>query len=152
MNIQSVKQVSRKFKSIKDLPDWIQASLPYHVQIRIIRNALGMTQTQLAKRIKSHQRAVNRIEKGEISTTIKTLEKVAEQLNCDLKVLLVPRSPIIDFLEDKALRIAMSIIRLSVSSSALEYQKPSSKIIRDEIEQFKEGILKKNRSILWEKL
>jgi len=151
MNMKTVKQVSRKFKSIKHLPEWLQASLPYHVQIGIIRSALGMTQTQLAKRIQSQQRAIGRIEKCEISPTIKTLEKVADQLNCELKVLLVPRKPIIDFLHKKAMRFAMSIIRLSASSSTLEYQKPSPKMVREEMQEMKEIILKKNRSILWEK-
>ena len=152
MNLQMVKQITRKFRSIADLPSWLQTGLPYHVQIRIIRSALGMTQTQLAKRLHSQQATVNRMEKGDVSPTITTLQKVAEELNCELKVLLVPKKPIIQFLEEKALRIATSIIRVTVSSSALEFQKPSAEMIRDQTQELKEEILKKNRSILWKDL
>jgi len=152
MNLQMVKQISRKFRSIADLPSWLQTGLPHHVQIRIIRSALGMTQTQLAKRLHSQQATVNRMEKGDVSPTMTTLQKVAEELNCELKVLLVPKKPIIQFLEEKALGIATSIIRVTVSSSALEFQKPSAEMIRDQIEELKEEILKKNRSILWKDL
>lgn len=152
MNLQIVKQISRKFRCIADLPSWLQTGLPHHVQIRIIRSALGMTQTQLAKRLHSQQATVNRMEKGDVSPTMTTLQKVAEELNCELKVLLVPKKPIIQFLEEKALGIATSIIRVTVSSSALEFQKPSAEMIRDQIEELKEEILKKNRSILWKDL
>lgn len=132
------------------MPDWIQTSPPYDAQVRSIRNALGMTQTQLAKRLESHQRAVNRIEAGTVSPTVRTLERVSEQLNCELRILLIPKRTIIDLLEERARTVATSIIRGTAASSALEYQKPSPEMIEDQKEELKDEILKKNRAVLWE--
>lgn len=62
--------------------------------IRAIRDALGMSGGDLAKRLGVSQPRVAQLEKAEVSGDIKiaTLERVADALGCDLVYALVPRS------------------------------------------------------------
>ena len=57
-------QISRKFKSIQDVPKWMRHGLAIFSQIRFIRKALGMTQKQLAVRSKGNQCDIAMLEKG----------------------------------------------------------------------------------------
>src|SRR5216683_882120 len=65
--------------------------------IRAIREALGMSAPQLARRarIKAAQ-SIKDMQKDEVDGTIRlqTLEKIANALECDLVYALVPRKPI----------------------------------------------------------
>lgn len=62
--------------------------------IRAIRDALGMSGADLAKRMGVSQPRVAQMEKAEVLGDIKisTLERVADALGCDLVYALVPRS------------------------------------------------------------
>jgi len=62
--------------------------------IRAVRTALGMSASQLAKRLGISQQAVTKLERSERTGTITlaSLAKVAEALECELKLVLVPKS------------------------------------------------------------
>ena len=76
--------------------------------IRAIREALGMTTAQLAKRIGvSQPRAVaieNAEKKGSIS--LNSLERAAHALDCRLVYALVPRRPLKELVTERAERLA----------------------------------------------
>ncbi len=62
--------------------------------IRAIRDALGMSGADLARRMGVSQSRVAQLEKGEVSGDIKvsTLDRAADGLGCDLVYALIPRS------------------------------------------------------------
>lgn len=62
--------------------------------IRAIRSALGMTQSQLAKRLRITRPSIADAEASEAANTItlERLERVANALQCDLMYVLVPRA------------------------------------------------------------
>ena len=66
---------------------------PYTGWIRAIRNALGMSMAALADRIGVHRSRIAKIEQDEIegSLTIKTMQKVADGLDCEFVYGFVPR-------------------------------------------------------------
>jgi transcriptional regulator with XRE-family HTH domain len=66
----------------------------YLVAIEIIRlrNQLGITQKELAKRAGTHQTRISKIESSELDFRISTLEEIAEALECQLVISLVPIS------------------------------------------------------------
>jgi predicted DNA-binding mobile mystery protein A len=72
--------------------------------IREIRDALGMTGAQLAKRLGVSQAATASMERSEVEETISlnTLQRAAEALDCRLVYALVPK----DSLEETVLRQA----------------------------------------------
>ncbi len=55
-------------------------------QILQLRKNSKMSQAELAKKIGTRQSNVARMEAGEQNFTTETLQKIAEALNCDLKI------------------------------------------------------------------
>ncbi|TBR26266.1 XRE family transcriptional regulator [bacterium] len=57
------------------------------------RKRAGLTQVQLAKRLRTDQKAVWRLESGHQNATVGLLWKVALATDCDLRLTLSPRRP-----------------------------------------------------------
>lgn len=55
------------------------------------RRRAHLTQVELAKKLKTDQKAIWRLEAGQQNATVGLLWKVAQATGCDLKVELVPR-------------------------------------------------------------
>ena len=81
--------------------------------------------------------------------TIETLKKYAKALNCELLIRLVPKKEIHKMVYEQAEKKAKEIVNLSVSNAAMELQKPSKKIINDEISRIKNKLIEKKRQALW---
>ncbi len=143
------EQIADKFKSTESLPEWLQNFPDFKNQIKALREALGMTQEQLSISVKRSIRSIQKIENGEVMPKITTLYKIADALNTELQILLIPRLNIIDFLNDLADKKAAELINISKSSSTLEIQTPSKNESNRQIENLKNEILQKRRSILW---
>jgi transcriptional regulator with XRE-family HTH domain len=69
----------------------INSSSDYKAQIKNLRESLGMTQEQLAARVDRTPRAIRQVENGEAFPRISTLGKIAEALNAELIISLVPK-------------------------------------------------------------
>jgi predicted DNA-binding mobile mystery protein A len=67
--------------------------MPSNGWIRTIREALGMTQKELGRRIGVNQKTVHALEIAEAQQRIRvdTLQRAAAALSCDLRYVLVPR-------------------------------------------------------------
>ena len=61
------------------------------LQVMDLREKHGLTQAQLAKRCDMSQADISRIERGSTSPTARTLERIADALDADLR--LVARRP-----------------------------------------------------------
>jgi predicted DNA-binding mobile mystery protein A len=92
--------------------------------IRAIRNALGMTAKQLAGRIGVIQQAVARIEKAEPSgsVTIKTMQRVAEGLDCVFVCGFIPKTSLEAALRKQAERLAAKRLAQAAQTMTLEAQ------------------------------
>ena len=73
--------------------------------IASIRQALGMSKTQLAKRVGVTRPSLDELESNEVRETITlaSLHKVADALGCDLKYVLVPRKSLGKQIAEQAL-------------------------------------------------
>ena len=58
-------------------------------EIRALREARGLSQRELAERVGTTQSAIARLEGGNISPSLPTLDKIAEALEAELSVSLV---------------------------------------------------------------
>src|SRR5271168_4978205 len=76
--------------------------------IRAIRDALGMTTAQLARRLGVSQPRIVELEKSEVtgSVTLKTLQRAAEALGCRLVYALVPEKPLAETVRERANHVA----------------------------------------------
>jgi predicted DNA-binding mobile mystery protein A len=77
---------------------------PIRGWIRAIREALGMSTAQLAKRLKIKQPSLVELEQSEAAGTIElqTLRRVAAALDCTLVYALVPNKPLETMVRDRA--------------------------------------------------
>lgn len=147
-----LKQAAKKFKNLKSLPDWLKQFLAPEEQIKIIRNILGMTQNQLAKRLGlSSNVPVAKLENKENENpTVETLKKYAEALECELLIRFVPKKELSILLNELAEKKAREIVRISSGNSAMELQKPDKETIEYEVKRIKNELLEKKRGALWE--
>jgi predicted DNA-binding mobile mystery protein A len=105
--------------------------------IAAIRTALGMTSTALAKRLKVGHSTVLEYEKGEVSGTItlQTLGRVADALDAELIVALVPRKSVAATLRARAESIAGEDMRAVIHTMRLEDQEVESDATHEEFEK-----------------
>lgn len=146
-----LNQISKKFKSIKNLPTWLKDFMDISDQVKLVRAALGMTQIDLAKRIgyKKNVPVADLENKIETNPTIEKLKKYAEALECNLLIRFVPKQEITKRLDILAEKKAREIVSISTGSSALELQRPDKRTIENEVKRVKKEILEKRRSVLW---
>lgn len=92
--------------------------------IRALRDALGITSSELGRRMGTVQSVVTRFEQGEIddSITLRSLRAVGEALNCELVYALVPRKPLDQILYDQARIVAERQLARTSHNMALENQ------------------------------
>ncbi|VAX03953.1 hypothetical protein MNBD_GAMMA20-319, partial [hydrothermal vent metagenome] len=84
------RQLDKRLNLLRDSESFVRPSRGW---IKAIREALGMTTTQLAKRLGVVQSRTVAIEQAEAkgSITLNSLEKAANALDCRLVYALVPR-------------------------------------------------------------
>ena len=85
------KRLDERFDAIRPLA---YTPRPHKGWIRALRDAIGMSGSELASRMGISPKTVPDIERSEVAETIKleTLRRAANALNCDLAYVLVPRT------------------------------------------------------------
>jgi predicted DNA-binding mobile mystery protein A len=98
---QSRAHLDKRFKHLRPVRRY---DSPVRGWIKGVREALGMTTAQLAKRLGVKQPSVVAIEQSETKGTIElaTLRRVAEALDCTLVYALVPNKPLEAVVRDGA--------------------------------------------------
>ena len=133
------KEIDRKFIITATFFKKIANGLSVFKQISVIRNYLGMTQSQLANRSKIKQPVLSRIEKGDQNISLTTLERVADALNCDVQIVLTPKIKLEQIKENQIKKVAKVLIEKSLSNSAMEGHFLDKRTIND----LKEDLIQK---------
>jgi|GEM_PF-1823477 len=143
-------EISEMFQFMAMLPGWIKSLGPVASQIRTLRKALGMSQTQLAARSGMRQSVIANLENTpNHDMRLSTLRSLAAALDCEAVIALVPKKDIVQNLNERAEILAKETFDRTVGSNAIELQKPSEKYIALSLEEMKREILEKHRSSLW---
>lgn len=105
--------------------------------IRALRDALGMSSADLARRMGVSQQRVPAIERGEQDMTIKldTLIRAADALGCELVYALVPRTSLDDMVANQARQRATGVLRRVTQHARLEDQQPTDADLTEQIEE-----------------
>ena len=138
-----------KFNKIRDLNLFTR---PPKGWIRAIRNALGMTTTQLAKKLNIAQPRVTAIEKDEVLGNLKisTLESVADALGCELVYTLVPRENLEKMTYKQAEKKAKLILKNAEHTMKMENQLSSSDSYKKQLEDLINELIKGQQARLWD--
>jgi mobile mystery protein A len=109
---------------LNDLNELAKRPKPSAGWIKVIRQALGMTSYQLAKRIGCSQSNVAALERREKAGAISlnALEQAANAMNCRCVYFFIPQKPLIQIMEDQAHVIAKKRLQFVAHSMELEQQ------------------------------
>ncbi|MDE0498381.1 MAG: mobile mystery protein A [Acidimicrobiaceae bacterium] len=118
---QSRRRLDQRFGRHGDLAD---LAPPPQGWVRTLRDSLGMTSGDLARRMGVHPSRISAIERGERERTLKldTLIRVADAMQCDLVYALVPRTSLNGMVADQARRSAVKHACSVMAHSRLEDQ------------------------------
>ena len=120
--------------------------------IRAIRDVLGMNMRQFADRLGVSKSRIPRIEQDEItgSLTLKTMNRVADKLDCVFVYGFVPRTSLDDTVRKQAAIIAQKRMNRLMHTMSLEAQGLSSNNVKKAFNNMVEEIID-SPSMLWEK-
>jgi predicted DNA-binding mobile mystery protein A len=123
------EQLDKRFSELKPLA---QAVRPSRGWIRAVREALGMTTAQLAKRLGVQQPRVIELEHGEAdgNLTVRSLQRAAEALGCRLVYTFVPERSLAETIRERALAIAERQLASVEQTMLLEAQGVTDKAQR----------------------
>jgi predicted DNA-binding mobile mystery protein A len=112
--------------------------------IRAIRDALGMTGVQFAKRLHIRPQSVDALEKSEANGAIqlKTLRRAAEALDCTLVYALVPNTSLEGVVRERARKIAIRDLGRVAHTMKLEAQETGDANLEARIEVYIRDMLK----------
>ena len=138
-------------KSLERYAPLAEITPPLKGWIRAIRDAVGMTARQLARRIGVAQQAVARIEKGELSgsVTIKTMRRIADSLDCVFVYGFVPRTSLENTVRRQAANVAAKTISMASHTMALEAQNLPESENKSALEDLTAELVDKLPPTLW---
>jgi predicted DNA-binding mobile mystery protein A len=142
-------QLDRRFSSLRREELF---TLPSGSWVRLIREALGMTSTHLARRLGVSQPRVPRLEKAERdgSITLASLRKAAEAMDCALVYAFVPNKPLEDMVRERAGQVADQLLARTHHSMKLENQPLLQGDLKRERDRLLAELLKGNPRRLWD--
>lgn len=143
---EQLDKTMRRFESLKT------TSTPPRGWVRAIRDTLGMTGDQLARRMGIKQQRIARIEQDEVrgKVTLQTMQKVAEAMDCVFVYGMVPRDSLEAVVRRQAHLAAQKRLERSTQTMRLEKQELSreekSKVLKSLVEEIIDTMPKS----LWE--
>jgi len=126
MAVQSRSQLDKRFRRLGPAKRY---AAPVRGWIKAIRQSLGMSTAQLAKRLRIKQPSLVALEQSEARGTIElaTLRRVAEALDCTLVYALLPSTPLEKMVRESARAFARRRREAVEHSMLLENQKTAAK-------------------------
>jgi len=136
-----------RFRQLKDTPH------PVKGWIRAIREALGMSGVQFAKRLGVSPQRVATLEKAEVAgaVTIRSMRQAAEALDCVFVYALVPRSSMKDTVRRQALEVARERLKHTSHTMLLEDQQLSKEKMRKALDAAVKELVDAMPKELWDK-
>ncbi|PIE42049.1 MAG: transcriptional regulator [Gammaproteobacteria bacterium] len=143
-----VNQAVNQFGSLSMLPNH---GLPKEGWLRTVRTALGMSGTQLAKKLGVTKARISKAERDEPhgSVTLKTMHTMAEAMDCKFVYAIVPKQNVEGVIKERAIEKARAQVKTASTHMALEAQSLSKEQLDFEIERIATQIMDKMPSDFW---
>lgn len=143
-----VNQAVSQFGSLTMLPN---NGLPTEGWLRTVRTALGMSGTQLAKKLGVTKARVSKAEQDEPhgSVTLKTMQTMAEAMDCKFVYAIVPKQNVEKVIKERAIEKARVQVKAASTHMALEAQSLNKDQLEFEIDRIAAQIMDKMPSDFW---
>ena len=145
----AIRHLDKRFSALRPL---VNSPRPPKGWLRAVRDALGMTTVQFARRLGVSQPRIVELEQSEVSggVTLNTLQRAAEALGCRLVYALVPEQPLEDTVRVRAKLIAARQSGAVEHTMRLEDQAVTSKKVSKELQQRRIEELMRRPARLWD--
>jgi predicted DNA-binding mobile mystery protein A len=145
----SIRHLDSRFAALNALA---KTQRPAKGWIRAIRDALGMTSAQFARRLGVAQSSAVELEQAEVhaSVTLKRLERAAEALGCRVVYVLLPERPLAETVRKRAEHLVDRRLAAVDQTMRLESQDVSDKEARTALRQKTIDELLRKPSHLWD--
>ena len=146
LRLEQVEDLVRFFRPL------LTSQPPRTGWVRAIREALGITNVQLAKRLNKRPQTIEDMQKYEAHGTIKlqTLRELADALGCRLVYAIVPPKPLAEMRRDRALTLARYQMENVSHTMKLEAQGVSPAEEEKELQRLMTKLLMGNPKHLWD--
>lgn len=147
MRIQQVEEAAAPFRLT------LSATRPAGGWVRAIRESLGMTYAQLARRMGGRApQTIEAMQRSEVAGTIQldTLRQLAEAMGCQLVYALVPAKPLNEVLHERALEMARQTLRATTHTMRLEAQDLAPDAQQRALDREAASLLAGNPRRLWD--
>lgn len=115
--------------------------------INTVREAIGMTAIQLAKRLGVSQPRITKMETNEENLKLSTMKKTAEAMNCEFVYYFKPKTTFQNLVEEQAQKKAAEILKSVNINMALEDQEISAD---ENIKDFATDLMNSKIKQIWE--
>lgn len=145
----AIRHLDKRFTALRPLA---KSARPPKGWLRAIRDALGMTTTQFARRLGVSQPRIVELQQSEMngSVTLNTLQRAAEALGCRLVYVLVPKRPLAETVRERAELIAGRQSGGVENTMRLENQAVTSKQASRELNRRRIEELLRRPARLWD--
>jgi predicted DNA-binding mobile mystery protein A len=146
LHLEQVDNTLRKVRQNK-IP-----RVPKSGWVRTIREGLGMTQPQLAKRLGITRQALDGLERGEASgkITLESLKRLAEALHSRVVYAVVPDTSLTEMRRSRATELAEIQLQRVTHSMNLEAQGVKRREAKRQLERLVDEILSESPRKLWD--
>ena len=139
----AIRHLDKRFTVLRRLA---QSPRPTKGWLRAVRDALGMTQAQLARRLGVSQPRIIELEQSEVggNVTLNTLQRAAEALGCRLVYVLIPERPLAETVTKRAELIAERQLKAVEQTMRLENQSVKDTAAAEDLRrQFMDELLRR---------
>lgn len=145
----TIRHLDRRFSALRPL---LRSERPPKGWLRAVRDALGMTTAQLARRLGVSQPRIVELEQAEVSgsVTLNSLRRAADALGCRLVYTLVPDRPLSEVVNDRARLVAETHLDSVRHTMRLEDQAVDDKRATDELRRQLVEQLLRRPARLWD--
>ena len=119
-------------------------------RLRDIREGLGLTQKQLAKKLGTSQAQLSRIEENPSGSTLESLVKLVTALGCTFSGLLTSEKGLEEIINNQAKKKAEQMLKRTFANMAMEKQAPEKKAYDFQLKKLIAELTANPNSELWE--
>ncbi|MBO4858667.1 MAG: mobile mystery protein A [Treponema sp.] len=142
--ILQIRALDKKTSELKSANNIIPHGFGW---INTVREAIGMTAIQLAKRLGVSQPRITKMETNEENLKLSTMKKTAEAMNCEFVYYFKPKTTFQNLVEEQSQKKAAEILKSVNINMALEDQEISAD---ENIKDFATDLINSKIKQIWE--
>lgn len=142
--VLQIRALDKKTSDLKSAKNIVPQSSGW---IKTVREAIGMTVSQLAARLGVTQPRITKMESNEDNLKLSTMKKAAEAMNCEFVYYFKPKTTFQNLVDEQAQKKAAEVLKTVNVNMALENQK----IAEDEaVKDFASDLINTKIKQIWD--